>query len=378
MNVLEFEKSEEVFSYFDVQNLSIDHPLTAHEVEEYKDLIFSQNSLQQVYFKDSCDIESIQLIKNLLKISDYIDDSQIDKVVLIKLSDEELNDLISDTYENPETWSIPYEEDNDSYNLTDLPRLRTLKSFVNKINIDNLSPLEIVMKVYDIVKLFDYENSEDVQLPEIVKVKKANSYGFNRLFSYILNSLGFDTFIGKVKSSDGPSYSITLVDIKDSEYGADGIYVFDPSMDTLPKDKYEKKEVRRVNYNYFALSLNNMTKLSYDDRLDGVLSILSIDDDDYSNEKMQVCKSSKVLKEKDKLLNVFGISFKEIHNRIKKAKPIDIETIIRINRKLYNSNIDNYDKLLKDNYETRREELFSKDVEDELEELIEKEKNKNL
>ena len=57
MNVLELEKDEEIFSYFDVQNLSVNHKSTPEDIEQYKDLIFSPNSLHQVYFKDDCDLD---------------------------------------------------------------------------------------------------------------------------------------------------------------------------------------------------------------------------------------------------------------------------------------------------------------------------------
>ena len=378
MNVLGLEKEEDVLTYYDVQNLSIDHPLTADDIEEYKDLIFSPNSLHQIYFKDDCDVKSIQLIKDLLTISDYVDDSLIDKIILLKLSKKELQALLMDKFENPETWTLPYDYENDSFYLTDLPRLRMLKSYIKKINVDNLSPLEKVMKVYDIVKLLDYDNSnKEETLPDIVLSGKASSDGFNKLFAYILDNLGFKTYLGRIKTSEGDSYSITLVDIVDKEYGYDGIYAFDPSMDTLPKNKYEKTDVRRVNYNFFGLPLEHMTRLSYGDKLDGILSVLAIDDTDYAVEKLNVSKSNRLLKEKEKVLETFEMPLKKLHMTLKKSSPIDISTIIRINQRLYDNKIDNYEELLKDNYETRKEELFSKNPIEELEEMIQEETNIN-
>ena len=47
-----FENSEnKVLNYFNVQNLSFDHPLTSSEIEEFKTIIFSINDLTQIYFK---------------------------------------------------------------------------------------------------------------------------------------------------------------------------------------------------------------------------------------------------------------------------------------------------------------------------------------
>jgi hypothetical protein len=64
---------------------------------------------------------------------------------------------------------------------------------------------------------------------------------------------------------------------------------------------------------------------------------------------------------------------KKLHMTLRKSNPIDISTIIRINQRLYDNKIDNYEELLKDNFETRKEELFSKNPIEELEEMIQEE-----
>ena len=47
-----FENSEnKVLNYFNVQNLSFDHPLTSSEIEEFKTIIFSINDLTQTMLK---------------------------------------------------------------------------------------------------------------------------------------------------------------------------------------------------------------------------------------------------------------------------------------------------------------------------------------
>ena len=53
-----FENSEnKVLNYFNVQNLSFDHPLTSSEIEEFKTIIFSINDLTQIYFKGTIDFK---------------------------------------------------------------------------------------------------------------------------------------------------------------------------------------------------------------------------------------------------------------------------------------------------------------------------------
>lgn len=373
MNLLETIENEDIFAYFDVQNLSIDHSLTLSEVEQYKDLIFSPNSLHQIYFKGSCNLETIELIKNLLTISEYADDSKIDKYILLELSDEDKKKLLEETYEFPSTWKLPYELVDDNFSLTDIPNYRTLQSFINKLSDSNLSSLEQIMKVYDSVKMMEYDSSDEVLLlPEIIRKKKANSFGMNKLFSYILNSLGYKTFIGEMKSKDVTSY-ITLVEIEDKKYGVNGIYLFDPSMDNLPKEKYPKDEVRRVNYNFFALPLEFITRLSYGERPTGMLLLLSIDLS-YSLEKLDITNSSKIIKEKKRLLDTFSLTFEQLFNKLRETKQIPIETILSVNDALYSDKKEKYNDILKENYEIRKNELFTKNVEEELEEFVKEEK----
>ena len=95
------------YSFFDTPILHIDHSLLSNEIEVYKNLIFSPNNLEQVYFIDKCDFRTIMLIKNLLTISDYIDNSKIEEYVLVNLEKNEINSLINTSYENPENWHLP-------------------------------------------------------------------------------------------------------------------------------------------------------------------------------------------------------------------------------------------------------------------------------
>lgn len=375
MDFNEFEDTlGETCAYFNVQNLLIDHSLTKLEIEEYKNLIFSLNNLQQVYFKDDCDIPTMEVIKNLLTISEYIDDSSIEKYVLFNLSNEDKEKLLNSNFENPDTWQIPYEKEEDNYTLTDIPRLRILKNYVKKLIDNNLSSAEEIMKVYDSIKMMDYKTTEDIiQLPLIVQENSADSYGMNKLFSYVLNEMGYKTFIGKTNQEGDASY-ITLVLVDDSKYNIHGIYLFDPSMDTLSKEDYKKDDIRRINYNFFMIPLGLMKKLTFNDKLTGILSILSIEDYNYSKEKIDNCKVPRLLKEKDKLLKTFNKDYEDVYNIIKQSKKIDIDKIIDINDALYKNKSTNYNKMLRDNYSLRKNDLFIKDRDEELEELIEEEK----
>ena len=369
MDFLDYKDNEEFFAYFDIQNLSIDHSLSSKEIEEYKDLIFSPNGLKQIYFKDKCDLKTILLIKNLLTISDYVDDFKVEKYVLLDLKEDDYSALLSESFEYPTTWKLPCEFENDNIVLLDVPKIRLIDSFVKKFD-EDLSVAEKVMKVYDTIKLFDYDDNADERYHSIIKNKKANSKGMNKLFSYILNKLGYKTFVGKIKSEDSESY-VTLVEIRDKKYKMDGIYLFDPSMDSLSKDRYLKEDVRKINYNFFGLNIMTMNRLKYRDNLSGVLSLLSLDDIEYAEEKLDICQDKGIIRESQKITDEFGLSFSELYDRLKNTKQISPQTIVKINDVLYPNKQEKYNDYLINNYSSRKDELFEKNTEEELENFIE-------
>ena len=375
MNFFGFEDNEEIFNYFDVQNLSIDHSLKSEEIDAYKDLIFSPNNINQIYFKGSCDLVTIDLIKNLLIISEYCDDSKIDKYVLLDLDKEKIDSMLDSTYDNPSTWNLPYEIKDNNFKLTDIPKFRTLKSFIEKITNKNYSPIEQIMYLYDVIKMFNYEDGSDKELlPDVISKKSTNSYGMNKLFSYILNDLGFKTFIGEKKSNEEKSY-VTIVSLVDKKYSLGGIYAFDPSMDSLSKNDYSNESVRRINYNFFGIPLSNLNRLSYGERLVNILAILAIEDSEYSKEKIDNCTIKKIKKDLDTIKKSFGTSYSDIHKIIKSTRIIDIDTLVKINEEVYPKEDQKYREYLKDNYISRRKELFFFDAEEELEEFVKKENN---
>ncbi|MBR4672705.1 MAG: hypothetical protein IKO78_05875 [Bacilli bacterium] len=372
MNVLETKEVNDSFSfdYFDVQNLVIDHSFSSEELESYKDLIFSPNSLQQIYFKGSCGLDTIELVKNLLTISEYIDDRKVEKYLLVDLSPQDVKTFLTFSFENPSTWKVPYQKVDDTYKLTDIPRFRTLQSYIRKLDDRNLSAVEQIMKIYDEVKLMEYVDTKDIdQLPEIVSKRQTNSYGFNALFTHILRTLGYNAFVGKTESDDGISY-ISVVEVVDPIYHLDGIYFFDPSMDSLSKEKYEDNTVRRMNYNFFMCPLSLIKRNKFNERFVGALSLLEISDLKYSEEKRDVCKDKKSLKELSLILKAFNRTYENLHNRLKRSKPISIDMIIKIAEKLYG---DKHSGVVRDNYILRKEELFDKDTEEELNEFLEDE-----
>lgn len=365
MNGLEFVDYDELLgsNYYAVQHLLINGPLSPKTIECYKNIIFSPNAIRQIYFIGECDIDTVELIKSLLSISEYIDDETVEKYILVNFSEEELSKLLNGTYENPSTWQIIYYNNDKNYRLIDIPRYRSLRGFIQKLYDPSLSPAEQILKIYDEVKMLEFDESlTGDQVYNIMNDKRADDYGFNFFFCYILNKLGYNAAIG-TKEEDGKRTYTTLVDVQDPEYKIDGIYMFDPSMDSLPKEKYEINDVRRMNYNFFMTPISLIERNTFGERFSGALAYLGIEDLNFSVEKKDTCRDNGVLRETEQLETTFGLSYDKLHERLWNTKEVPVEMIVLMCEKLYT---EPHSEILRDNYIIRKEELFGKDVNEEL------------
>lgn len=119
------------------------------------------------------------------------------------------------------------------------------------INKYNLSPVEKVMYVYDIVKEREYKESDDDRsksrdLDKIISGDKIVCVGYSNLFNAILNSLGINA-IPLVDFSK--KHQRSLVYIKDYKYNIDGIFEFDMTGDS-------KRNIDYINnYRFFGLNV---------------------------------------------------------------------------------------------------------------------------
>lgn len=351
--------NENDMKYLNISNLFFNHPLTEKEIIELRNIFCSMNSISQIYFCDSIDIKSIEIVKYLLEISPMINDNCIEKYILT--TNIEKDYLLNMNFQNPNSWRVAYEKNKLSYKTTSVLEYRkmenTINDVVNNIKVKKLSPLETLLLAYDYTKLFNYgcENT----LPEIIDKRSASSYGYCLLFKEIIERLGFKSLIGNVDSNDSPS-NLILVDILDEKYNVDGMYFFDPSSDSILKEESNNNdEIRKFNYNFFAITIDKFKENVFGDKLSGVLLYLS-HDYEYDREKFEfnLSKSSK-----DKLLEVFGLDFKSIHSRIKDTKLISNNILLD----LISTNINfNYWKELNidikqhigDNYFEREDKIF--------------------
>lgn len=228
---------------------------------------------------------------------------------------------------------------------------------------EDMSPLEKIKEIYDFVKLLELDEQASNRVPDIIVNRKASCLGYNVLFKEILNRIGVNAYIGDI-NRDGRLEHITVVDVVDEKYQADGIYVFDPSSDSIPKELYKSDAIRKVNYNFFGLTLDDVTKTKYDDKLTGSLFYLTSESFDYSQRKIE-------LKDKKKLESIFGLSYEEIFYRVKKTKKIKEKSLLdmfvaTIHEDDFLGLNRNIEELMNNNYSLRKKEIFNFENEEEL------------
>jgi hypothetical protein len=149
-----------------------------------------------------------------------------------------------------------------------------LSNIVNGLDQNNLSPLEKVMWAYDNVKTLQYVKKENIwdekRIPEIIMDGKATCVGFGELFSEILNRCGINCY-GVHTNTHEPHYR-NIAEVSDEKYGINGIYMFDPTWDSV---SYSNDPIiRLMPYDYFCRRISDLNLLK--DKEDVSKSLLGV------------------------------------------------------------------------------------------------------
>lgn len=149
-----------------------------------------------------------------------------------------------------------FQENNNPLSAKELYNTATMvNDIVNRVENTNLSQIESIMYVYDIVKeriykkdKDNYHNSHDVM--NVLTGDTIVCSGYSNVFNAILKCLGIKA-IPLISNKSKHQRSIAYV--KDEKYNIDGVYVFDPTWDSK-KDTNDYTYINR--YNYFAMPLS--------------------------------------------------------------------------------------------------------------------------
>lgn len=253
--------------------LSLNINLIDYNTDSYNDL-----DETIIYECENLDIDFYELYKNIDKINNKLKDSFpginefLDKNNLIFFTnDNDFNVSIFSFIKKYKNLNVLISVDNykslvENLKDEDYPNLKILfnnseeavyyKDFylmfsklneiIKFINHYNLSPLEKVLLVYDIVKANEYneENkNEDYStsrnLNRIINSDKIVCVGFSNLIDFLLTNLGFECNKISLEYKDKDfGHQRNFIKLKDDKYGIDGIFFLDATWDSKRDEKY--------------------------------------------------------------------------------------------------------------------------------------------
>ena len=163
-------------------------------------------------------------------------------------------------------------------------KIKEESDFINSLN---LSPIESIMIAYDIVRNRKYKKEKEDEpkylsrdLSEVLFGENIVSLGFANHFSALLTSLGYINRVVIISSKDS-EHARVIASVTDPKYNIDGVYYFDPTLDSKIDDFYinnyahfartreyfEKIEQNKYRDNYFPFYCSNFL-----DKLDEVFT----------------------------------------------------------------------------------------------------------
>lgn len=164
-----------------------------------------------------------------------------------------------------------------------------IKDIINFIKHYNLSPLEQVMLIYDIVKSNEYKKEDDGEnyslsrdLSKIISSKKIVCEGYSNLLNFIFDELGFYNNKIYIRFPDKENgHARNFLYLKDDKYNISGFFFMDATYDS----KNEKIDKNYLDNYYFFLKPFDFFKKLRKEIIDkpSVLDFILKEDDEISS-----------------------------------------------------------------------------------------------
>jgi len=362
MNELKLEKKQMLSNY---TTLCFDHPLT---MQEYNNLLETLTepklNLTQVYFKENVNIETIETIKLLLEGLPNLENKKIEKYIMKTFEKDDLHQILSMNFDDIDNWNIAYEQDKNCFSVTSMTKFKKTYEWFDNVLLESVCSDDILDKIcflYDKVKMFDYnDDAKYKRLPEIIIEQRANSLGYSVVFEKLLSLCGIHSVIIPMLGDD----YVVLAEIKDAEHNINGIYLFEPSSDTIAKNMYKNGLARKINYNFFAVTLDKYkTSVTKPLKL-GLAKILTSETKQDFEHNLSLYREKNGHNELNKIENKLERKIGEIYININNSMAIEPNYLLKTIIKRIDEYPDcltngvNIEKTIEENYLAREKELF--------------------
>ena len=253
-----YERIKEVLSKIDISDTDTLYIAKKEKGKEYKDwdILHYYNSIMIEYSRvrrPMLDPQKIIVLSNFSSIKElknaiesfYDSNIKPDKIV-VNLENRDYDDIdILKELEGKYKLEVRYGTEL-SYkldNTDDFISMRTTINYYKNLILDsNLSPLEQLVYAYDLIKSFEYNESEKPdesrRIDKIIKTNHIVCVGYSLLLEQLLNELGIDTIsILSMSPSESQKDQMdwhyrNLIKLNDEKYGIKGFFALDATFDS--------------------------------------------------------------------------------------------------------------------------------------------------
>ena len=225
------------------------------------DLVGNKNDLIIDYTINN--LEDLEIITSIMNICPQI--TFILNISKISFKQKELIEIMNTKIINKENVRVKYQENSNDISLAEYYKMYyRIYNMVNEISDFELSPLEQIMFVYDIVKsriycdnLDDYDKARN--LHEVINNKYIVCAGYANMMEFILHELGHNIYsLAFCYENSEEGHMRNLIQIKDDKYNMSGLFFLDVTYDSKKSDDIDNLN----NYTAFMKSYNYFKSLN--------------------------------------------------------------------------------------------------------------------
>lgn len=258
-----------------LNNPSIFLDIFKKEYDTFSELNFNKNTL----IKNIINCEYVELQFDKTDVNSFIENNKFlsnKKIVLngyYTIEDyEKVEELLKKYDKYLDKIYLSFEGNVGYTNIKDVHKtMQKIKEKAELIKSLNLSPMESIMFVYDMVrnrvytkegKNEDYRNSRNIT--SVLNGDKIVCLGYANIFKSMINYLGFKCENVIIQRKNNVMcHARNVIYVKDDKYDIDGVYYFDTTWDSKKKDNSFLNK-----YTYFAKSKREMDYLSKNYEMD--------------------------------------------------------------------------------------------------------------
>ena len=214
------------------------------EEEDFEKLLNYIDDLEMLNIR----IDKMDIIGTLIKVIEKIENKINKKIKFLNFITE--NKTIKNLekirfLEDGRIIKIWYEDGITDCTIDEFITMRqNIDKIVNEVKQKDLTNLEKIIYVYDIVKKFNYKKAKDnysMEGRQLHKIFNTNSIvctGYARIVSQVLNELGIKAGIYKLITKNNELHSRNLVHIIDEKYDINSIYSMEPTWESALNEQY--------------------------------------------------------------------------------------------------------------------------------------------